>query len=139
MENFIYVYKKALSRNCCQDLINLFEKDSNKYKGPLNNYCKTNNIYFYKFIEIDVKITDQYNTLMHLFKYKSRHKFLGSRAKYWGPSQKCNLQKYQPSQSYSKEHCEHEGNGNSSSRILGWMFYLNDIYHGGQTVFPNKE
>lgn len=75
---------------------------------------------------------------MHLFKYKSRHKFLGSRAKYWGPSQKCNLQKNEPSQSYSKEHCEHEGTGNSSSRILGWMFYLNDIQNGGQTVFPQQ-
>lgn len=139
MNNHIYIYKKALSSIQCKALVELFEKKNKKYRGPMNSYCKKNDIYFYDFIELEFKTSIFSNILAaHLFKYKFIHKFLGSREKMWGPSPKCNLQRFLPGNSYYIEHCEHESERNSSLRILGWMFYLNDIEEDGETFFPQQ-
>ena len=104
----------------------------------MNSYCKKNNISFYDFIELDFKDSIFHNKLAtHLFKYKNTHNFLNKREKDWGPSSKCNLQRYQPNQSYSVEHCEHQPS--SPLRILGWMIYLNNIDKGGETYFPQQK
>ena len=50
----------------------------------------------------------------------------------------CNLQRYKPGNSYSKEHCENTGEPNQF-RNLAWMIYLNDIKSGGGTFFPNQD
>ena len=103
----------------------------------MNSYCKNKKISFYDFIELDLKKSIFHHKLAtHLFKYKNVHNFLKKREGSWGPSSKCNLQRYQPNESYSIEHCEHEAS--SPLRILGWMFYLNTIDKGGETCFPQQ-
>ena len=56
-----------------------------------------------------------------------------------------NIQKYNPGQYYDswsdteywEGHCEQQRSG-SVSRVLGWMFYLNDIKKGGGTRWPQQ-
>ena len=47
------------------------------------------------------------------------------------------IQKYNPGECYSALHCEAMGSG--LSRVLAWMFYLNDVTEGGETEFPSQD
>ena len=55
----------------------------------------------------------------------------------WGIEERFNFQKFEQNQGYKKWHCE-TSNGASSSRVLTWMIYLNDVPDGG-TYFLNND
>ena len=48
----------------------------------------------------------------------------------------CSEQAYDPN--YWLGHCEHGASHYDSRRLLGWMFYLNDIKKDGGTCFPQQ-
>lgn len=138
--NWIYHKKNALSKNQCKNYIEQFN-DVNKIKwiGPYNNHCKLSNTYFYEAITLDVFKCSFYKILSdNLNLYAKEHPFLQKKINYWDIESVCNFQKYDPGKYYDIEHCEHGENDDSSKRILAWMIYLNDIYDGGGTFWPQQ-
>lgn len=54
--------------------------------------------------------------------------------------QPCQLQKYDANDGgYPAWHCEYSAHNGCEKRILTYMFYLNDVYEGGETQFLNQE
>ncbi len=142
MKDYIMHKKAILEREDCESLINSFDNEKiKKIKGPINNYSKIHNEYFYELIGLDVT---QYVFFMPLVEaleeYKLKYPFLSNK-KFgnWGITRSCNFQKYYPGKFYSIEHCEH-GYKENSNRIIAWMIYLNDIENGdGGTFFPQQK
>ena len=138
-----YIMKKisALDKKDCYSLINCFnDEKTEKFKGPVNNFTKENNDYFYEYLSLDVSKYVFFKPLTEAIEeYKLEHKFLNSDTfGVWGIARACNFQKYYPGKCYSVEHCEH-GYKESSRRVLAWMIYLNDIKNGdGGTYFPQQ-
>ncbi len=138
MENFICKFKKSLSNEKCKDLIDLFKKDELKKKirkGPINEYTKVNNTYFYEFFSMKVTEAIIKELEKPITLYLNKFKFLSEKS--LKIEEYCNLQKYIPGNSYTKEHCENSGEPNHL-RNLAWMFYLNDINDEGGTFFPSQ-
>ena len=64
----------------------------------------------------------------------------------WDVEDGCNIQRYDPGHYYDSHwdvvrnqgHMEHGADEYSSVRLLGWMFYLNDIKNKGGTCWPQQ-
>ncbi len=142
MDNFIYKVEKALTIKECSSLIDLFKDpkfQSSISKGPNNRYTEITANFSYEALTIDATCSFFTKILAnHLNQYVQKYKFLNTCP--FRISQNCNLQKYQPGESFSKEHCENDGSpGPPSMRNLAWMFYLNDINFNGGTCFPSQD
>ena len=126
---YIYVKENALTKEQCQTIINFLdnsELSSEEYYHlayghfhPEFNFCK------------DI-------VYRSVYEYMEDHPFLKILYKPFGIDEEWNLQKYLPGQSYSIEHFEHGAEPENCRRILGWMFYLNNVEDGGETYWPQQ-
>ena len=73
-----------------------------------------------------------------LEKYKKIYPGLDTSVRRWSLFLTCQLMKYEPGDAYWQEHCENDGSGHISERLMGWMIYLNDIQEGGGTMFTQQ-
>ena len=139
MDKYIYHKKKAADKRSCDHLISIFEKSDYTYNE--RNYYS-----------INPRLTDiPFNFLKPILitsleEYGKKHPYLGRRANAWMINTGFNMQKYLPGECYDQAydpnywlgHCEHGASHYDSRRLLGWMFYLNDIKKDGGTCFPQQ-
>ena len=132
-----------MSKDLCRRFIDFFNSNPQYHiegrsgDGVYHNQLKDTEIAFYfskYFIDV-VKdlipyikgITDEYEKINPYLKELPT----------WNVDDNFQMSKYEPGQVYSGIHCEHGPmQYNQSRRIIAWMIYLNDVYDGGGTHFP---
>ena len=142
----IYQKKKALSKFFCDELINYFE--SNPSKQVSGNIGLDGEFV----IARDHKNSIEMNLDMHLpsnplfttieivlgknlIEYQKLYPYTKHLNDY-SIFRRANIQKYNPTGGYLTEHIEHGTTGDSTTRLLAWMFYLNNVTDKGGTRFP---
>ena len=143
----IYQKKKALSKFFCDELINYFESN------PLQQVSGNIGLDGEFVIARDHKNSIEMNLDMHLpsnplftsieiilgqnlLEYQKLYPYT-KHLEHYSIFKRANIQKYYPTGGYLTEHNEHAHNiTDSNSRVLAWMFYLNDVTDKGGTRFP---
>tara|TARA_R100000008_G_scaffold52340_1_gene31628 strand:+ start:75 stop:608 length:534 start_codon:yes stop_codon:yes gene_type:complete len=131
--------RKALTKNECEDIINIFETTSTpgmgedeKREDEERGYTAVGgDLQRRKYVKLRNALSDS------LREYKMKNHFL-STIDNWYPCPRFNIQKYLPGNYYKPEHCEHGVYEESARRIVAWMFYLNDIRNKGGTHWPQQ-
>ena len=131
MDKFIYIKRKAFSKDQCKYIIDFFEKQKSEpnergYEGAYVNLHQSGLGFVGNIVGDNTK------------KYADKHPFLHILYARWDIVPEFCLQKYLPGRAYSGEHMEHGVNEWDSKRILGWMIYLNDIKNKGGTRWPQQ-
>tara|TARA_R100000027_G_C2245556_1_gene93142 strand:- start:1056 stop:1568 length:513 start_codon:yes stop_codon:yes gene_type:complete len=130
MSNFILNKQNVLTEEECNFFIQKLEENA----SPLDLRFYTgiyDNFYNYNFLVRKIREV--------MGEYVELHPFLGKIPFRWNINENINLQKYDPGQSFSAEHCEHGNKEYDSKRVLGWMIYLNTIEEGGETYWPQQD
>lgn len=142
---FIYQKKSALTEDECKDVVDFFESNKDKHQsGKIiknaygRNKCSTDwTKSFYHEDKVDLIIGPVLAKGMK--EYVDLHPGIREVDNLWDVDYEYNLQKYQPGEGFKNWHCEHSGRSSyAMTRILAWMFYLNDVPDGG-TEFLNQE
>ena len=140
MDKYIFHKKKALDYQSCNHIIDLFEKSNPTLRKEHDYYG------IYPHITQDLRFSFVKPLLTkYIDEYVEKHRFLQFVCYQWDIEEMFNIQKYNPGQYYDswsdteywEGHCEQQRSG-SVSRVLGWMFYLNDIKKGGGTRWPQQ-
>ena len=140
MDKYIFHKKKALDYQSCNHIIDLFEKSNPTLRKEHDYYG------IYPHITGDLRFSFIKPLLTkYIDEYVEKHRFLQFVCYQWDIEEMFNIQKYNPGQYYDswsdteywEGHCEQQRSG-SVSRVLGWMFYLNDIKKGGGTRWPQQ-
>tara|TARA_A100000164_G_scaffold290224_1_gene263429 strand:- start:20 stop:616 length:597 start_codon:yes stop_codon:yes gene_type:complete len=142
----IYQKKKALSKFFCDELINYFESNpSQQVSGNIGLDGKFIIARDHKnSIEMDLDTHLPSNPLFttieivlgkNLIEYQKLYPYTKHLNNY-SIFKRANIQKYNPTGGYLTEHIEHGTTGDSTTRLLAWMFYLNDVTDKGGTRFP---
>ena len=144
MDNYIFKKRKVLTREECQNIIDLFENttvmggetDQKRIEWgdeyvKRQYWCVGGDLRMEKYWGLERKLLEN-----HIL-FTRKHPFLGSKVlqldRYF------NIQKFKPGDAYSTEHCEHgPGTFNDAIRVGVWMFYLNDIRNKGGTRWPQQ-
>ena len=143
MDKYIFIKRKVLPKDYCENLVKVFEK-SHLYDNSRGYKCV--DVFFNTdsdFSLIRMKL------LCALEEYTKKHSFLRKLANY----SKLHLdndfmiKKFLPGDYYEHlkaskpedgEHMEHGSSFNDCRRMLAWMFYLNDIKRAGGTCWPQQ-
>ena len=158
MDNYIYKNNKSISPELCKDLIKMFEEETNKYEGvtfkgldknikdttdfiipensqkwnkinKLLNMEIRNNIKIY-LDNLNDKIDFEYknqNTTLSKYKIFENTKFL---------HKKFMIQRYLKAKGKYVYHNDFNVDyENKSYRAITYLWYLNDVEEGGETVF----
>ena len=139
MENFIEIFKNAISSDDCKiiiDDINSCCLLPGTMGGVVNPEMKDSLVsprYFTDHSPASLIIANSLESCKE--EYIKKHPQL-NRIHRWDVNDAYNLQKYNPGQGYHISHCENAG-GSSLMRVLSWMIYLNTVNDGGTTSFDN--
>jgi hypothetical protein len=155
---FIYSQQNVLTPKECSRFIDAFEKSTQKHSGRITS---VNNIG-----EVHQKTKSKKSTDIS-FNTEFFNKLDESEKKLWTPLMEMlfpavqkglncyitqfqeidnlppfsllefNLQKYEPGEGFYSWHCE-RSHGPTSTRMLVWMIYLNDVYDGGTEFLYQK-
>lgn len=155
MTDFILHKKKLVSKEKCDEIIRIFEKDKTIQKGAIGsvkeideNRKKCSEVYVYIG---ESKDDNKYNSffidelLVALEEYKEKFPFL-NKIEPWAICNQYKIQRYYPNEGFFDLHCENYGPiiapdkrlCATSYRTLVWMVYLNDVTDGGYTEFPTQ-
>ena len=147
--NHIYCKKKALSKFYCDELIKFFDiyPWSKSGHAGVNGISKVDRSHKNS-IDVPLIMHDPLNPLYttlelvlakNLKEYVKRYPFMEKIDK-WSVYEGANIQKYNVNGGYVTEHCEYgyDKDRSCSSRVLAWMFYLNDVTDKGGTCFPSQ-
>ena len=141
MDKYIFRKRKALDNQTCNYIIDLFEK-SNPVLIEEHDYYA-----IYPHLIEDIKFSFLKPILRkYVGEYLKKHIFLNFLYSKWDVEDGCNIQRYDPGHYYDSHwdvvrnqgHMEHGADEYSSVRLLGWMFYLNDIKNKGGTCWPQQ-
>jgi hypothetical protein len=139
LNDFIKVYDDVLEPNICNFLIDLFEKNIDKQERVENN--KKPNFTQFNLTEnckIAQEVTNVHSYLIaKVYDYKNNYCKLFN--KLWFPKEhnfeQFRIKKYHPDlQDQFDTHVD-VMDYSSSRRFLSFMWYLNDVNDGGETVF----
>lgn len=160
MDNLIKVYDKALTRDVCDFIIREFENSSNQVEGisgaGTNKKVKSSTDLMIH-LNLDNPVWSSVydylreNLLWCLVDYIEQNSFMtitggfATKASAVRTAQSCymasnngqphmQIQRYIDDQGYYAWHHENEG-GVTSKRELFFIYYLNDVEHGGETQF----
>ena len=156
MKDFILHRKNALSSTECKNIIDFFESNKDLHINP--EYPPRDGIPMgsgtLKVMPTPPSIrkcTEMYlrespiNEFLGkglnecLEDYKKDYPFVEKLGR-WSCFNTFKVQKYNPGEGYFALHCENDHvDGQAEYRVLGWMFYLNNVYDGGYTEFTNQE
>jgi hypothetical protein len=150
VDDFIGVFKNAITNEECDQIIDLYETVKNL--GFTTNRQKYDNVpkadkdneYIFlskNFIQDEIVFPDTEQAVKTFIertrvcygKYAEKYGMLSSLAKHQFYND-IKVQKTEPSQGYHLWHCEHD-NRTSGSRLLLVLAYLNDVEEGGETEF----
>ena len=141
MDKYIFRKRKVLDNQTCNYLISLFEKSNPVLREEHDYYGVSPHL-----IE-DIKFSFLKPILRkYVGEYLKKHIFLNFLYSKWDVEDGCNIQRYDPGHYYDSHwdvvrnqgHMEHGADEYSSVRLLGWMFYLNDIKNKGGTCWPQQ-
>ena len=150
-KDFIYCKKNALSKEKCDLIIDLFDKDEGVVPGKVtansdllkdgkidNKLKKCTEVF------VPVESKNSYNSLFleelrqATAEYKEQYPFIDA-VSGWTLREEYKIQKYKPNEAYFGLHCENIGpEPNTVNNILVWMIYLNDVTDDGYTEFPTQ-
>jgi len=153
IQDFIHIKKQAVSKNICDDLIRLFEKDKHLHveghiggvRGANTEWKKDTEItitpnFLINNPEWKVSLSDTINSLLlemksyeKEFTFDTDHGVSGLEGVApWRIYPIYNFQRYLPGEGYYAWHCESSApHPVFLSRMLAWMIYLNDVPNGG--------
>ena len=141
MTNFIGLYDNALSDEECSLLVSEFDKsdiveggfnrNGNRVIDPSVKKCRQLNLYF---SDEDMFSKIIYPALARCMKKYTEDKPSLNHVSYWRFVDDYSFQKYEDeTDGYKVWHTEH-GAGRNASRIIAWMFYLNDAKCGTEFI-----
>ena len=148
--DFIYYKEKGLSKEKCNLIIDLFNKEEDQFNvlpGLIGPNAGRVDEKMKKCVEIYNKLSEEneYNGIFldelekTLNEYKKEHPFIEKGISAWRINNIYKIQKYKPGEAYFELHCETNCSIESSvNQILVWMIYLNDVTDGGYTEFPSQ-
>ena len=140
--SFIEIYDNALTSKDCERIIDYFEKSIQVEGGFFTNGRRIEDHSYKKCKELDALAFSQGGMLKNILLPKLNHygKVYNKKYKsldhlfFWTTADKFNVQKYETEEDgYKAWHTEH-GPGNTSYRILAWMFYLNNAKSGTEFI-----
>jgi hypothetical protein len=145
MVDFIYEKHNALTKEQCEDLINIFE-ENNKYQvegligNGINKSVKESTDFHFDDDNLKIvqriygeRIPDMLDAmLVEMYKYMDQFPIFEMTTV---SIDSFNLQKYEPGQGFHKWHYE---STTDKIRLFVWMIYLNDVPDGG-TQFMMQE
>ena len=144
--DFIYIADGTLEPEFCKNVIEKFEKDDRKYQGTTgggvdldikrsldlfisdHSDWKSFDDVFFK--SLNKNLNEYWKQLPTIFKGGERVKKLENDTGY-------QIQKTQPGDFYTW-HNDASNDEDGNSRVVTFIWYLNDITEGGETVFINK-
>ena len=146
MENFIGVYDNALSVEKCDYIIDWFESNNQLWNpgecGSDDRPAIDTSIKDSMDISLNFNDSDEISKIIFfslkdaVHDYMERYKIPTVVGKFSNDPH-YNVQRYLPGQGYFAEHCEHDHG--SSTRILAWTLYLNDVTDGGETYYTRYD
>jgi len=146
MENpYIYINNNSLSRELCDDIIEIFETSDKKYKsytiGGVNENilkatgCDVNDIINSKWSAIEECLfnelkfnLDKYMNMINTDKYNHRTDLI---------YRKFRIQKYEKNEQGKYNYHSDDLIEANTARKITFIWYLNDVYDGGETTFYN--
>lgn len=142
---YIQIYENALSKEWCEKIIKIFDENEEQHKdgvtaGGMNKHTKdTKEMYFDK-MPLSVYDKDLFDNLhSYLIKY-GKHNEIMSMLQADIDDTGYQLQKYVANEGFYKWHQDGETkmrNNKLSHRIITYLWYLNDVQEGGETLFQN--
>lgn len=123
----------------CDNLINYFETNPNKFKGKIGSKGEVKisekNSTDLAVIDFEIPIIKEYlyNLSLVLTEYKNKYIYSNKNQLYWS-LKPFNIQRYLPNEGFHAWHTERNCVGNSL-RHLTFMTYLNNVNDGGETEF----
>jgi hypothetical protein len=139
LNDYIHVYDNALDLEVCDFLISFFEKNVNQQERCDNNGRP--NFYQFNLTEnrnLSSKVTGIHNHIVNkIFEY--RNKYYDIIGKTFFPSnhsfEQFRIKKYNPGGKDRFDMHVDVGDYVTSRRFLSFLWYLNDVELGGNTVF----
>jgi len=144
---YIYINNNSLSKELCDDIIEIYENNDKNYKsttiGGLNtdilvgSACECSDISNKKWPEIERCLFNEllYN-LREYMKQINSDKYIHSSSLYFDNFR---IQKYEKNEMGKYNYHMDELIQNQSARKITFIWYLNDVYEGGETSFYNKK
>ena len=133
MDKYIFKKDSALTADLCKSCIEYFESSDRKEDDKSRGYKG-----IAASLEFDT-FTDLLMILnLNMQSYVDQHSYLTRLYAPWRVDNVFNIQKYEPGYAYVEEHMEHGKDRRDSTRLLGWMAYLNTINHKGGTIWPQQ-
>jgi len=139
LRNFIHIYDNALKPDVCNFLINLFDQNSNKQERYDNegkpNFTQFN---FTENRELSLKVAQIHNLIIkNIFKYRDKYYDIIDQKVFPKDHnlEQFRIKKYNPGGDDRFDTHVDVVDYASSRRFLSFMWYLNDVKSGGQTVF----
>lgn len=141
----VQIYENALSKEWCEKIIKIFDENEHLHKDGIiasgldKNVKKTKEMYFHN---MPLNVYDKYlfdNLHNYLIKY-GEHNNIQSKLKCDIDDTGYQLQKYIANDGFYKWHSDSAieiRNNKISNRIITYLWYLNDVEEGGETLFEN--
>ncbi len=143
LSNFIYIKNNALPKSFCDNVIEKFEKDDRKYQGTTGGGVDLD---VKRSLDLCISGLEEWKNFDEVF-FKSLNKHLDE---YWrqvpklfgkgemvsrkGEDTGYQIQKSQPGDFYTW-HSDAMNDEDGNSRVVTFIWYLNDIKHAGYTEF----
>lgn len=155
LENYFYINKNSISKELCNDIIHMFEEDSNKYEGRTAGgldkdikdtldfqipkiadykWSKTRQ-FLEKELEKNIKIyVKNINDAMKTCEESSSSKY--KVFENFVTFDTIQIQKYTKQKGRYVYHQDFSTDwANKKYRVITFLWYLNDVYEGGETEF----
>tara|TARA_R100001509_G_scaffold150327_1_gene109184 strand:- start:452 stop:1003 length:552 start_codon:yes stop_codon:yes gene_type:complete len=133
--DFVLKIDNVLPNETCDELIKLFEESHYKSKLKKGGYPNWTNLWICEYHpEVEQKLQNVYTAIVN-----SYQKWLGEYGNYFSARvfefEGTNMKKYVGgTDDMYKRHAD-VGSINTSQRFLAMLFYLNDDFEGGETIF----
>ena len=138
MNNFIKIYDDVLSPEVCDSIIDLYKSNPNLHELQYQDGKNFNQFVFTKHKKLNInlysKILETIANAVYLYKLEIPE------THYWPNEyvfEEVRIKCYNAEQNQQFEHHVDAFNFLSSSRILAFFFYLDDVDEGGETEFMN--
>jgi hypothetical protein len=144
---YIQIYENALSSDICKEIINMFEENSEKQVNGATGIGIRPDIKVTKEMYFNVEPLKKYDNLLYenlkfyLNKYLENHLKNANKVEYSNIDDSgYQLQKYIANEGFYITHEDSNTkiqNNIAYSRIITYLWYLNDVEEGGETLFMN--
>lgn len=141
---YIKVFKNALSKEICEEIIKDFEENKHLHKdgqtiGGVQKISKKTKEMYFKRLPLNIYDNILYENLnTYLKKYSENSTYIQTLLKNNIDDSGYQIQKYEVNKYFYKTH--HDANytirnNKLSYRIITFIWYLNDVLEGGETTF----